>query len=129
MKAAIKSQANSASHVPTFMMEAAKVALSCDDDVERFNSEYLKRRELMRNGLSEIPGLRVGELEGAFYAFVDITGTGMTDIEFADGALKAGVQLIPASLITGGDGFVRVSYAADEEIIIEGLRRLRKWLL
>ena len=129
MKAAIKSQANSASHVPTFMMEAAKVALSCDNDVERFNSEYLNRRELMRNGLSEIPGLRVGKLEGAFYAFVDITGTGMTDIEFADGALKAGVQLIPASLITGGEGFVRVSYAADEEVIIEGLRRLRKWLL
>ena len=129
MRAAIKSQANSASHVPTFMMEAAKVALSCDDDVERFNSEYLNRRELMRNGLSEIPGLRIGKLEGAFYAFVDITGTGMTDIEFADGALKAGVQLIPASLITGGEGFVRVSYAADEEVIIEGLRRLRKWLL
>jgi aspartate/methionine/tyrosine aminotransferase len=83
----------------------------------------------MRNGLSEIPGLRIGKLEGAFYAFVDITGTGMTDIEFADGALKAGVQLIPASLITGGEGFVRVSYAADEEVIIEGLRRLRKWLL
>jgi aspartate aminotransferase len=129
MEAAIKSQANSASHVPTFMMEAAKVALSCDDAVEKFNSEYLKRRDLMRNGLSEIPGLRVGELEGAFYAFVDVTGTGMTDVEFADGALKAGVQLIPASLITGGEGFVRVSYAADEKVILEGLERLKKWLL
>tara|TARA_B110000444_G_scaffold63823_1_gene59777 strand:- start:2177 stop:3307 length:1131 start_codon:yes stop_codon:yes gene_type:complete len=129
MKAAIKSQANSASHVPTFMMEAAKIALSCDADVEKFNLEYLKRREIIRNGLSEIPGLRVGNLEGAFYAFVDVTGTGMTDVEFADGALQAGVQLIPASLITGGEGFVRVSYAADEEVILEGLRRLKKWLL
>ncbi len=129
MKAAIKSQANSASHVPTFMMEAARHALSCDKDVEKFNSEYKKRREIMKKGLSDIPGLRVGDLEGAFYAFVDITETGMTDIEFADGALEAGVQLIPASLITGGDGFVRVSYAADEEVIVEGLRRLKKWLL
>jgi len=129
MKAAIKSQANSASHVPTFMMEAARHALSCDEDVEKFNSEYKKRREIMRKGLSEIPGLGVGDLEGAFYAFVDITETGMTDIEFADGALKAGVQLIPASLITGGEGFVRVSYAADEEVIVEGLSRLKKWLL
>ena len=129
MKAAIKSQANSASQVPTFMMEAARMALSCDEDVERFNSEYRKRREIIREGLSEIPGLRVGELEGAFYAFVDVTGTGMTDIEFADGALEAGIQLNPASLITGGEGFVRVSYAADEDVIIEGLRRLKKWLL
>ena len=129
MKAAIKSQANSASHVPTFLMEAAKVALSCDSYVEQFNSEYLKRRELIKQGLSEIPGLRIGDLEGAFYAYVDITGTGMTDIEFANGALDAGVQLIPASLITGGEGFVRISYVADEEVILEGLKRLRKWLL
>ena len=129
MKAAIKSQANSASHVPTFMMEAARVALSCDNYVEEFNAEYLKRRDIIKEGLSEIPGLRIGDLEGAFYAFVDITGTGMTDIEFADGALKAGVQLIPASLITGGEGFVRISYAADEEVIFEGLNRLKKWLI
>ena len=128
MKAAIKSQANSASHVPTFMMEAARVALSCDNYVEEFNAEYLKRREIIKQGLSEIPGLRIGNLEGAFYAFVDVTGTGVTDIEFADGALKAGVQLIPASLITGGEGFVRISYAADEEVIFEGLKSLKKWL-
>ena len=129
VKAAIKSQANSASHVPTFMMEAARVALSCDSSVEEFNSEYKKRREIMKNGLSELPGVRVIEPEGAFYIFADITGTGMTDTEFADGALEAGVQLIPASLITGGEGFIRVSYATNEDAIHEGLSRLRSWLL
>ncbi|MBS65667.1 MAG: aspartate aminotransferase [Euryarchaeota archaeon] len=129
MKAAMKSQANSASHVPTFLMRAAAVALDCDDSVEMFNGEYVKRREIMMDGLSDIPGLRVVEPEGAFYVFVDVTGTGMTDIEFADGALEAGVQLIPASLISGGEGFVRISYAADEEAIHEGLRRLKAWLL
>lgn len=128
MRAAMKSQANSASHIPTFMMDAAKVALGCDDYVNSFNKEYLKRREIMTNGLSSIPGIRVPEPEGAFYVFADITGTGMSDIEFADGAHEAGVQLIPASLIKHGDGFVRVSYAADEEAINEGIRRLRRWL-
>ena len=34
MKAAAKSQANSASHVPTFLMDAAKIALKCDDKAE-----------------------------------------------------------------------------------------------
>ena len=128
MRAAMKSQANSASHIPTFMMDAAKVALGCDDYVNSFNKEYLKRREIMTNGLSSIPGIRVPKPEGAFYVFADITGTGMSDIEFADGAHEAGVQLIPASLIKHGDGFVRVSYAADEEAINEGIRRLRRWL-
>jgi aspartate/methionine/tyrosine aminotransferase len=84
---------------------------------------------MMIDGLSEIPGLRIPEPEGAFYVFADVTGTGMSDIEFADGALKAGVQLIPASLISGGKGFVRISYAASEDMIIEGIARLKKWLL
>jgi len=125
----VKSQANSASHVPTFMMHAAVVALGCDDSVEEFNREYLKRRGIMTAGLSELPGLRIVEPEGAFYVFVDISDTGMTDIEFADGALEAGVQLIPTSLVTGGEGFVRISYATNEEAIHEGLRRLRAWLV
>ena len=129
VRAAKKSQANSASHIPTFLMEAARVALSCEESVEKFNLEYLKRREIMQKGLSSIPGIRVPEPEGAFYVFADISGTGMSDIEFADGALEAGVQLIPASLITGGDGFVRISYAADEDAILEGLSRIRAWLL
>ncbi|MDP7531687.1 MAG: pyridoxal phosphate-dependent aminotransferase [Candidatus Thalassarchaeum sp.] len=129
MRAAVKTQANSASHVPTFMMHAAAVALDCDDSVEEFNREYLKRRDIMIDGLTGMSGLRVVEPEGAFYVFVDVTGTGMSDIEFADGALEAGVQLIPTSLITGGEGFVRISYATDEEAIHEGLRRLRAWLV
>ena len=128
MKAAVKSQANSASHIPTFMMDAARVALECEDSVLEFNEEYLKRRKMMMDGLDSIPGIRVPEPECAFYVFADVTGTGMSDLEFADGALEAGVQLIPASLITGGEGFVRVSYAADEDAIEEGLRRLRAWL-
>ena len=129
MKAAVKSQANSASHIPTFMMDAARVALECEDSVLEFNEEYLKRRKMMMDGLDSIPGIRVPEPEGAFYVFADVTGPGMSAVEFADGALEAGVQLIPASLITGGEGFVRVSYAADEEAIEEGLRRLRGWLV
>ena len=129
VKAALKCQANSASHIPTFMMEAARVALDCDDEVEEFSIAYRKRRDLMMGGLSDIPGLRIVDPEGAFYLFVDVTGTGMTDIEFADGALEAGVQLIPASLITGGEGFVRISYAAPEADIKEGIKRIRGWLL
>ena len=83
----------------------------------------------MINGLSDIPGLRIVDPEGAFYLFVDVTGTRMSDIEFADGALEAGVQLIPASLITGGEGFVRMSYASPEADIKEGISRIRSWLL
>jgi aspartate/methionine/tyrosine aminotransferase len=71
----------------------------------------------------------VPQPEGAFYILCDITGTGMTDMEFATEALeKAKVQLIPGSLMKGGEGLVRISYATSLENIHEGVRRLRTWL-
>ena len=92
-------------------------------------ASFKQRRNLMHSLLTELPGIIVPKPEGAFYAFCDITGTGMDDLEFATRALdEAGVQLIPGSLIEGGEGFVRISYAASEDDIREGVRRLSQWL-
>ncbi len=129
MNAAFACQANANSHVPTFLMPAAEVALKQDKSLTEFCEQYLKRRTLLCEGIEEIPGLQLRSPEGAFYAFIDITGTGMSDKEFADKALQeARVQLIPGSLIQGGEGHVRVSYATDEDQIIEGLQRIKNWL-
>lgn len=129
MAAAFACQANANSHVPTFLMPAAEIALNQDNYVEEFCEQYLKTRTLLCDAIDEIPGLRLRSPEGAFYAFIDITGTGMSDIEFADKALEeARVQLIPGSLIQGGEGHVRVSYATEESQIIEGIKRLKNWL-
>ncbi len=129
MVAAFACQANANSHVPTFLMPAAEIALNQDNYVEEFCEQYLKTRTLLCDAIDEIPGLRLRSPEGAFYAFIDITGTGMSDIEFADKALEeARVQLIPGSLIQGGEGHVRVSYATEESQIIEGIQRLKNWL-
>ena len=69
-------------------------------------------------------GVSVPKPEGAFYALCDISGTGMTDVEFATRALQeAEVQLIPGSLMQGGEGLVRISYATSMENIHEGVRR------
>jgi aspartate/methionine/tyrosine aminotransferase len=130
MNAAFACQANANSHVPTFLMPAAEVALKQDASLTEFCEQYLKRRTLLCEGIEEIPGLQLRSPEGAFYAFIDITGTGMSDVEFADKALQeARVQLIPGSLIQGGEGHVRVSYATDEDQIREGLQRIKNWLL
>ncbi|MEC7688544.1 MAG: aminotransferase class I/II-fold pyridoxal phosphate-dependent enzyme, partial [Candidatus Thermoplasmatota archaeon] len=122
-------QANANSHVPTFLMPAAEVALDQDESVNEFCNQYLKRRAILCEGIDAIPALNLRSPEGAFYAFIDVSGPGMSDIEFADKALEeARVQLIPGSLIQGGGGHVRVSYATDESQIIEGIKRLKSWL-
>ena len=80
-------------------------------------------------GIESIDGLSMPEPEGAFYGFVDISATGMDSTTFATRALdEAKVQLIPGGLIDGGEGFVRISYACDEESLREGLVRIKNWL-
>ena len=124
-----KINVSAATHVATFMMPAAAVALSLEEETAMMAASFKERRGLMHSLLSELPGVVVPKPEGAFYAFCDITGTGMDDLEFATRALEeASVQLIPGSLIEGGEGFVRISYAASTDDIHEGVRRLKEWL-
>jgi aspartate/methionine/tyrosine aminotransferase len=53
----------------------------------------------------------------------------MDDVTFADRALEeARVAVIPGSLMAGGEGLIRMSYATDEASITEGMQRLQTWL-
>lgn len=120
---------SAATHVPTFLMPAAAKALSLVDEVNVMKQSFAERRVIMHEGLASLPGFVVPEPEGAFYILCDITGTGLSDIEFAQQALEhAKVQVIPGSLMQGGEGLIRISYATSVENIHEGIRRLREWL-
>ena len=53
----------------------------------------------------------------------------MDDVTFATRALnEARVAVIPGSLMEGGEGLIRMSYATSSDDIAEGLARLRAWL-
>ena len=120
---------SSATHVPTFLMSAATIALGLEHETKEMEAAFAQRRTVIHQAFSSLPGIVVPEPEGAFYILCDITGTGMTDLEFATEALaKAQVQVIPGSLMEGGEGLIRVSYATSLENIHEGVRRLRNWL-
>ena len=122
-------QASSASHVPTFLMGAGKVALELTDEPRMFYEAFAERRNVFHSLLEELPGVKAPKPEGAFYILIDITGTGMDDIEFATRALEeAKVQVIPGSLMPGGEGLIRLSYGTGLEQIKEGCRRLKNWL-
>ena len=129
MDAVKKINASSATHVPTFLMPAAITALSLQDDIRMMAESFHERRNVIHKLLDDLPGISVPVPEGAFYALCDITGTGMSDVEFATRALgEAKVQMIPGSLMQGGEGLVRISYATSMENIDEGIRRLKNWL-
>ena len=122
-------QGNTCSHIPTFLMPAAEVAAENWDAVAEFRDDYVRRRSLMMDLLNGIPSLNASEPEGAFYVMVDVTATGMDATTFAARAMdEAKVQVIPLESLPGGEGFVRLSYAAEDDVIEEGLKRLNEWL-
>ncbi len=100
------------------------------DDCEKMRQEYEKRRDVIYQGLNEIPGLHCIRPKGAFYLFVNIQGTGLTAKEFANRLLEEGhVALVPGDSFGGKEGerFVRISYATSMENIQEGLRRIKRF--
>ena len=122
-------QGNTCSHIPSFLMPAAELAARDWSSVKMFRGEYIRRKELMLNLLQQIPSLSASEPEGAFYVMVDVRQTGMDATTFAKRAMdEALVQVIPLDSLPGGEGYIRLSYAADDDVIREGIGRLRSWL-
>ncbi len=92
-------------------------------------TEYDRRRKLIVGGLNDL-GLHTFEPRGAFYAFPNISVSGMDDETFAERLLKEEkVAVIPGSSFgKGGEGFVRCSYATAYEKIEEALFRMRRFI-
>ena len=110
-------------------MPAAECAIGLEDEPLMMSDAFRERMEIFHRLLIDLPGIEAPAPEGAFYILADIRGTGMDDIEFAQQALsEANVQVIPASLMEGGEGLVRLSGSTSIQQIEEGVRRLRQWL-
>lgn len=68
--------------------------------------------------------------EGAFYAFINVQQTGLTSQEFAHGLLETEqVCVVPGDAFGAeGEGFVRLSYAAKDELLVAGMRRMERFV-
>jgi aspartate aminotransferase len=88
-----------------------------------------RRRVIMRE-LNQIPGFSCIEPAGAFYAFPNISGTGMTSSELQTKLLEeAGVAVISGtSFGAHGEGYLRFSYASSTENILAACQRVREVL-
>lgn len=97
-----------------------------DDDPIQMRKEYEKRRDYLEDALKKL-GFEMATPEGAFYMFAKIPAQyGTDDLKFAtDLAKKAKVGLIPGNVFgPGGEGYVRLSYAASEEDLHEAIKRI-----
>ena len=89
-----------------------------------------QRRRVIVEELNAVPGVSCVDPAGAFYAFPNITGTGL-DARTLQARLlqEAGVAVIAGTSFGAlGEGYLRFSYAASEAEIREGVSRMRSLL-
>ena len=100
------------------------------DAVHAMVKAFDERRRVIVSELNQIPGFRCVEPGGAFYAFPNIEGTGMTSKALQTKLLEeAGVAVIAGTSFGAyGEGYLRFSYANSTENIREAIRRIRTCL-
>jgi aspartate aminotransferase len=119
---------NTVSCTATFVQDAAIAALTGPDEPSQaMNDEFLRRRNLLVEGLRKIPGVTCRMPGGAFYVFPNFSAIEPDDSRLADYLLnEAGVAVLGGSTFGPyGKGFLRLSYANSEENLREALQRMR----
>jgi aminotransferase len=115
---------------PTMAQVAAVEALrNGENDVAEMVADYNRRRLYIVRGLCEI-GFPCHEPKGAFYAFPDITASGLNSETFSERLLKEEkVAVVPGSAFgKTGEGYVRCCYATSLAEIEEALTRMKRFL-
>jgi len=135
IKAMGKLQSQSTSNATSFAQYGALAALDLDDSViEEMVIVFKRRRELIVNALNAIEGITCPTPGGAFYVFPDVSsfcGEGKRfadDLALADYLLEnAKVAVVPGTAF-GAPGYMRLSYATSDELIVEGIKRIAEGL-
>jgi aspartate/methionine/tyrosine aminotransferase len=122
---------NTVSCTATYAQVAGAEALTGPQDaVEAMVREFRARRSLIVDGLNALPGVTAPMPHGAFYAFPDVGGTGLTGRTFADRMLmEAGVSLLSGTAFgQQGVNSLRVSYANSQPNLRVALTRMADFL-
>ncbi len=120
-------QSNSSGNPASISQAAAVAAFEGPQDfLQDWRERFRRRRDLIVAAVNAIPGLSCPVPEGAFYVFVDaspLMNRFGDDNALALHLLEHGVAVVAASAFGGRDGF-RISFAADDAVLAEAMRRI-----
>ena len=108
---------------------ACEALKNARQDLEMMKNEYCRRRNVIVNAFNNM-GLPCLMPHGAFYAFPNITSTGLTSMEFAKKLLMSEkVAVVPGTAFGEcGEGFIRCSYATSMDGIKTAMEKIEKFI-
>jgi len=100
------------------------------DAVDEMLKAFDERRRVIVKELNEIPGFSCVMPKGAFYAFPNVTGTGLSSKQLQNHLLnEVGVATVAGTSFGAfGEGYIRFSYASGLDSIREATKRVRQSL-
>lgn len=121
-------QSNASGNPSSISQAAAAAAFEGPQDfLTEWREIFRRRRDLVVGAINAVPGLSTPVPDGAFYCVVDAAPLmdrfGGDDSQLALHLLEHGVAVVANSAFGGRDGF-RISFAADEAVLQEALRRI-----
>ena len=121
-------QSHTTSNPTTFAQFGALAALTEDQQpVEEMRQAFAKRRDLIYNLMSAIPGVECIRPNGAFYIFCNISSFGLTSQDFCDKLLQQEKMAVVPGSPFGAEGNIRMSYACAETQIEDAAARLGRF--
>lgn len=103
-----------------------------EEDVKKIHQEFIKRRNYIKEELSNIDKIKVFVPQGAFYYFIDVSKCYndkiKNSITFCSELLDKKLLSVVPGIAFGDDNFIRISFAASMESIKEGIRRLKEFI-
>jgi aspartate aminotransferase len=123
----MKVHSHSATCATSFAQWGGVAALEGPQDViDAMVAAWDRRRRFVTERLNAIPGFRCPLPEGAFYAFPDVSGTGLSGQEVAQKLIEeAYVGVTPGDAFgASGSGCIRLSFATADELLERALDRI-----
>ena len=104
----------------------AAFALDHPEFAEEVRQSFAERRKIILQGFENLQGIKTNHPKGAFYLFPDISSFGMDSTTFCNKLLdEAKVVCTPGSAFGEcGEGFMRVSYTAEKDKILQAIERI-----
>jgi aminotransferase len=115
----------------TFVHAAGAVALrECWDYVNELREEYDRRRKYFCTAVDKIQGLSCKPPEGGFYAWVNITKTGLGSEKFAERLAKSKKIIVTPGSVFGEntDGYIRVALVRPVPILTQAIERMEQFM-
>lgn len=116
---------------PELSQAAAIRAFDASDELDRVKERYRHNRELLGSALPDLGLPLAAPMDGAFYAYCDVTRHSNDSMDFAKRLLaECHIAATPGIDfdLAEGQRFLRLSYAGSEADVTQAIARLKAWL-